>query len=198
MEALRYEKIETSRNFSSLINNFVLENPYLRINIMPKDDATSVFRDIGEEEVFLRVGDDSLRVGAHAHVESDLVDGPGANGADESSSEGSEKQQAGSARDDGDAGRADEALEARDAIVRDANRLRLARLVQLLVGLRNSGSMLAPAEYRRRFQSTISYCSREQEHVRRTFHWPRSLVQAGLAQAPLPWWLAPCSRMRST
>ena len=58
-----------------------------------------------------------------------------ANGAGESSSEGSEKQQAGSARDDGDAGRADEALEARDAVVRDADRLRLARLVQLLVGL---------------------------------------------------------------
>ena len=55
--------------------------------------------------------------------------------ADERSSEGSEKQQAGSARDDGDAGRADEALEARDAVVRDADRFRLARLVELLVGL---------------------------------------------------------------
>jgi hypothetical protein len=59
-ELVRYKKIKTSRRFRSMINNFVLENPYLRINIMPKDDLTSVFRDIGEEEVFLRVGDDSI------------------------------------------------------------------------------------------------------------------------------------------
>lgn len=59
-DLVRYKKIETSRHFFLLINNFDLENPYLRINIKPKNETTRVFRDIDEEGVFLRVGGDSI------------------------------------------------------------------------------------------------------------------------------------------
>lgn len=59
-ELERGEEIKASRGFRLLIDNFVLKDPYLRINISPKNETTRVFRDIDEEEVFLRVGENHI------------------------------------------------------------------------------------------------------------------------------------------